>query len=105
MQVAWATLYAQPNPLDENHPKWADYIGYTEWLRNRICVHLEVSLNTPWEELSKITGALIDEEYLSLEEAEKARKFGQNQRLHDKLVGAMFEVFESEIKPRIVNRI
>lgn len=105
VQVSWATAYAQPHELNEQHKHWKNYIGYTEWFRNRICVHLEIPLDTTWEELYRITGALIDEEYPSLEDAQKSSTFGRDQRLFDELAAPMFRVFESEIKPFIVNRL
>lgn len=104
VQVSWATAYAQPRELNEQHEQWNNYIGYTEWFRNRICAHLQIPLETTWEELYRITGALADEEYSSPEEAKKASVFGHDQRLFDELAAPMFRVFESEIKPFIVNR-
>ena len=102
--VAWATAYAEPIPLNDNHPKWADYFAYSEWFRHRICTHLGLQLNTPWEELYLYTGCLVEEQYATKDDFKKAYRFGESQRLHDEMAPEMFLAFE-EIKFLIVGRI
>lgn len=102
--IAWATTYAmEGHPLNENHPMWAEYFAYSEWFRHRICAQLKLPLNTPWEDIYRRVGVLVEEEYASKDEFDKAYDFGESQQLHDDLAPEMFDRFEL-IKYQIVGR-
>ena len=105
MTIAWATTYAPKNePLNETHPVWPEYFAYSEWFRHRICAQLMIPLDTEWEVIYKLVGCMVDEEYATPEDAEKARSFGFKIFLLDEMADYMFNKFE-EIKFRIVKRI
>ena len=102
-QVAWATMYADPRKLDETHPVWPDYFAYSEWFRHRICAQFHLPFDTKWEEIYRQFGVLVDEEYSSKTEMEKAHQIGENY-LNDEMAPIMFQEFE-RIKFQITNRL
>lgn len=102
-QVAWATSYADPIRLDEQHPQWGNYFAYSEWFRHRICSQLLLPLGTEWADIYRLVGVLCESEYSSSEEARVAANFGESHQLNDEMTPIMFEKFE-EIKYRITNR-
>ena len=104
LQVAWATTYANPKPLDKQHEQWPHYFAYSEWFRHRICHRIGISLDTPWEELYRRLGVYLEEVYETSEKYEEATALGENTFLDDDLAPLMFREFE-EIKYRITNRL
>ncbi|MDO8589962.1 MAG: hypothetical protein Q7R69_01690 [bacterium] len=103
--IAWATNYAMKgHPLNENHPKWAEYFAYSEWFRHRICAQLKLPLDTKWEDIYRRVGVLVEEACPSRDEFKRAYDFGKSQHLHDELGPEMFARFEM-IKYQIVGRI
>ena len=103
LTVAWATTYADPEPLDEKHEQWPHYFAYREWFRQRIAIRIRLSLDTPWETLYHKLGVLLESAYSSTKEHAEAFAFGERNFLTDYVAPLMFQEFE-EIKYRITNR-
>ena len=104
LQVAWATSYANPVPLNNKHEQWPHYFAYSEWFRHRICHRIGVSLDTPWEKLYRRLGVFVEEAYETKEEYKEATELGENTFLDDELAPLMFREFE-EIKYQITHRL
>ena len=102
IQIAWAKAYAK-EPLNESHPKWADYLAYSEWFRIKICRELNLPLNTVWERICYVVGCLNDDQYPSKQEMVSARRLGHDMEIQDDMSKPMFKEFE-KIKFAIVGR-
>ena len=101
--IAWASTYSTTGELNESHPMWAQYFAYSEWFRHLICKQLRLPFDTDWMEIYRKVGVLVEEEYSSKEEHEKAFTFGETHQLEDEMVPLMYAQFE-QIKFQIVGR-
>ena len=103
--VGWSYAYADPIPLNQEHPAWPQFFELSEWLRRAIIKQLGLQEKTTWEDIYRISGFLVSGEYPNEEEFWKAYEFGNFTVLEDAKAPEKFRELEELKYSQIVHRI